>query len=59
MNWSALRSKTVWFGILQLVVSGGFTLANGGVTEEGVITLVTGVATILLRAVTDKPLSAK
>lgn len=59
MNWGALRSKTVWFGILQLLFSAGSAIAAGGASEEAVITLITGVATIVLRAVTDKPLSAK
>lgn len=59
MNFGALKSKTVWFGIAQLAFSFGTAVAMGGVTEASVLTFVTGVTTILLRAVTDKPLSAK
>jgi hypothetical protein len=59
MNLKALKSKTVWFGIIQLVFSAASAALAGGFTEEVILTLVTGTATILLRAVTDKPLSEK
>lgn len=59
MNWSALRSKTVWFGIVQLLGSAAVTMLSDGYSEVAVITAVSGVATIILRALTDKPLSEK
>lgn len=59
MNFSALRSKTVWFGIAQLAGSLGMALMSDGLTETAVLAFVSGVATIILRAVTDKPLSEK
>lgn len=56
----ALKSKTVWFGIAQLVGTAvQVYMANGSLTPEATTTLVTGIGTIVLRAVTDKPLAQK
>jgi uncharacterized membrane protein len=59
MEWSALKSKTVWFGIMQAVMAGAMVIMKDGVNETSVALLVTSVVTVVLRAVTDKPLSAK
>lgn len=59
MKWSALKSKTIWFGIAQLAGSLAVAAFNGGLTEAAVITFVTGVTTIILRALTDTPLADK
>jgi hypothetical protein len=49
----------VWFGIGQLAFSFGTAVAAGGLTEVALTTFVTGVVTILLRAVTTTPLAEK
>jgi uncharacterized membrane protein len=54
-----LKSKTVWFGIMQAVMAGAMVIMKDGVNETSVALLVTSVVTVVLRAVTDKPLSAK
>lgn len=59
MNFSALKSKTVWFGVVQLAGSLTMAAIGEGLTEAAIITFVTGVTTIVLRALTDKPLSEK
>lgn len=59
MNWGALKSKTVWFAIAQAAVAGAMVIAHDGVTETSVSLAVTSVLTVIFRAVTDKPLSAK
>ena len=59
MNFSALRSKTVWFAIIQAVAAGSLVFVQEGFTEASVSLFVTSVVTVILRALTDKPLSAK
>lgn len=59
MNWSALKSKTIWFGILQAVGAGVLVIMQDGITEASVSLLITSVVTVVLRALTDKPLSEK
>lgn len=56
----ALKSKTVWFGVLQLVWSAAQVYMTGGtLTPQAITTLVTGIGTILFRAVTSQPLAQK
>jgi hypothetical protein len=59
MSLNALKSKTVWFGILQAVAAAALVLVQDGVTETSVSLAVTSVVTVVLRALTDKPLSDK
>lgn len=59
VNLQALKSKTVWFGIVQLAGSAALTLMSDGYSEAAILAFVTGVVTILLRAVTSAPLSEK
>jgi hypothetical protein len=59
MEWSALKSKTVWFGIVQAVMAGALVIMKDGVNEASVALVVTSVVTVVLRAMTDKPLSEK
>lgn len=59
MNFRALRSKTIWFAIAQAVVAGALVIAQDGVTEASVSLAVTSVITVILRALTDTPLSEK
>lgn len=56
----ALKSKTVWFGIAQLVwAAAQVYMSSGTLTPEAITTLVTGVGTLLFRAVTSAPLASK
>lgn len=59
MNFGALKSKTVIFGIAQLIGSASMAYFSDGLTEAAVLALVSGITTIILRAVTDTPLSEK
>jgi hypothetical protein len=59
MNFSALKSKTVLFGIAQAVIAGAMVIMQDGVTEASVSLAVTSVVTIVLRALTTQPLSEK
>jgi len=59
MNFSALKSKTVWWGILQAVAGVAVTVFQGGFTVESVGLFVASAITIVLRALTDTPLSEK
>lgn len=59
MNFGALKSKTVWFGIAQAVGAAALVLMQDGVSEASVTLFITSVVTIILRAVTDTPLSEK
>jgi hypothetical protein len=59
MNFSALKSKTVWFGIVQAVVAAGLVIAQDGLTEASLSLALTSVGTVVLRALTDKPLTEK
>ncbi len=59
MNWGVFRSKTVWFAILQAVAAGALVFVQDGVTEASVSLVVTSVVTVVLRALTDTPLSDK
>jgi hypothetical protein len=55
----ALKSKLVWLGVAQALY-GLFELwTNGALTAESAGPILAGVLTVVLRAVTDKPLSAK
>lgn len=57
---NALRSRTVWLGIATQ--AWGLTqifLADGSFTTQAVVSLLTGVAIIFLRAVTTVPLAEK
>lgn len=56
----ALKSKTVWAGVAQIVAPVALAYLNGttlGVTELWPV--ITGVWTILARAAATQPLSAK
>jgi hypothetical protein len=56
----ALKSKTVWAGIAQLVAPLVLAYLNGGaVGPEQLWPMATGVWTILARAAATQPLSAK
>lgn len=55
----AFVSKTVWLGLMQLLASGFMSWSNGTLTLESAVPLVSGVLTIVARAVTDKSLAAK
>lgn len=59
MNWSALKSKTVWFGIAQALAAAALVLVHDGVTEASVSLAVTSVLTVVFRAVTTTPLPEK
>lgn len=59
MVLQALKSKTVWFGILQGVGAAALVLLQDGVSETSVTLFVTSVITIVLRAVTTAPLTEK
>lgn len=59
MNFGALRSKTVWFAIVQAAAAGAFVILQDGLTEASLSLMVTSVLTVVFRALTDKPLSAK
>jgi len=57
---SSLRSRTIWLGIATQ--AWGLTqifLADGVFTTQAIVSLVTGVAIIFLRAVTTVPLADK
>ena len=59
-SFGALKSKTVWFGIAQLLWAAFQAYQTSGTMSPEVIsTLVTGIGTLLFRAVTEKPLAAK
>ena len=56
----AVKSKTVWFGIAQLVWAAVQTYMGGGaLTPEAISTLVTGIGTIFFRAITTESLQVK
>jgi hypothetical protein len=59
MDFSALKSKTIWYGIAQKVAAAALVMLQGEVTKESVALFVGGAATIILRALTDKPLAEK
>jgi hypothetical protein len=59
MNFSALKSKTVWFGIVQAAGAAALVMMQDGVSETSVSLMVTSVVTVVLRALTDKPLADK
>lgn len=56
----SLFSKTIWFGVLTEVwgIAQVF-MANGDFSVEAIVTMVSGVVIIVLRAVTNKPLAEK
>ena len=53
-------SKTVWAGILEILIAVGLALASfldvGDFTTPAVIMFVVGVVTIILRFLTEQPL---
>jgi hypothetical protein len=53
----ALKSKTVWLGVAQIVYPAVEAWLTGA--PFNYTTVVTGVLTILARATTEQPLSAK
>lgn len=59
----ALKSKMMWFGLVQAIIGSIAAFAETNLVPmlEGdpSALLVTGIVTLGLRAVTDKPLSAK
>jgi hypothetical protein len=56
----ALKSKTVWVGIAQLLLPVLTSYLNGGMLSlTDLLPLITGVGTILGRAAATQPLSAK
>jgi hypothetical protein len=56
----ALKSKTIWLGVVTEIWGlVQVILADGNFTAESIVTLLSGVAIIVLRAVTTKPLAAK
>lgn len=56
----ALKSKTVWFGVAQLIWSAAQVyMASGTLTPDAITTLVTGIGTLLFRAMTSQPLAQK
>jgi hypothetical protein len=55
----ALKSKLVWLGIVQIGYSLFETWANGGLNAEAVSTAISGVLTILFRAMTTTSLADK
>lgn len=59
MNFSVFKSKTIWFAILQALTSGVFVIVQDGLTEASISLAITSVVTVILRAVTDRPLSDK
>ena len=57
---SALKSKTVWFGIVTEIWGVAQVLLGGGdFSREAIVSLVTGALIIILRAVTTTPLASK
>lgn len=59
-SFGALKSKTVWLGIAQLLWTAAQTyMAGGALTPDATATLITGILTILARAVTTTSLAAK
>ena len=52
-----LKSRTIWAGLLE-IVSGVALALSGELQQGGTLTLV-GIVTIVLRAITKVPLSAK
>jgi hypothetical protein len=55
----ALKSKLVWLGIVQVGYSLFETWASGGLNAEAVSTAISGVLTIVFRAVTNTSLADK
>lgn len=58
----AVKSKTVWLGVVVAALSAlQAGLGDAGVTAEqlGVVGPLLGALIVLLRAITDKPLSSK
>lgn len=57
----AMRSKTIWFGVLTEIwgLIQTFAVDGGQFTPENIVTLVSGVVIIVLRAVTNKSLADK
>jgi hypothetical protein len=56
----ALKSKTVWVGIAQLLLPVLTSYLNGGMLSlTELLPLITGVGTILGRAAATQPLAAK
>jgi hypothetical protein len=59
-NMHIFKSKTIWFGITQELWALWELFANGGAIDGDVILpVLTGIVTIILRAVTKEPLSQK
>ena len=55
----ALMSKLVWLGLVQIGYSLFETWSSGGLNAEVVSTAISGVLTIIFRAMTDKSLADK
>lgn len=55
----ALKSKTVWVGVLQLLIPVLTSYVNGGVTLTDLLPVITGVGTIIARAAATQPLADK
>lgn len=55
----ALKSKTVWIGLIQGMYGLYELYSHGMLTPEAAAPIIAGILTILARAVTDKPLSQK
>lgn len=56
----ALKSKTVWVGVLQLLLPLVTSYVNGGVFAiTDVLPVITGIGTILARAAATQPLAQK
>ncbi len=57
-NW--WESKTIWVGILQILCSIGFSVADflqaGDFTGPAIALFVTGIISIVLRFLTNEPL---
>lgn len=58
----ALKSKTVWLGVVVAALSAlQVGLGDAGISAEqlGIVGPILGALIVWLRAITDKPLSAK
>ena len=59
----ALKSKTIWFGLIQAIIGAAAAFFETNLIPaldgDPSALIVTGLATMGLRAITDKPLAAK
>lgn len=57
--FGALKSKTVWLGIAQILYSLFEAYSNGGLNAEAVTTAISGTLTVIFRARTSESLADK